>query len=488
MDYDPFTEYEFEDEDTVQEKVKTATSFLKKNKKKIFLALALIVIGLLVYTLFFSGISEVTIQIKDTEGNPVNENSIELTNPKNQEIVFIASGRSNYNFSVKEGAYNLKVIASTFKIVNKKISIVGKKTIENISLEKDMDLKISNIEFPDPLFAGQEAEASIEIQNKGSGLAKTELVFENPKALEIESMSEEISIPGKSKRIARFKIRVPETIELKDKREGDTVQDKVRTKYLSEQVSFKYKILPFPNLRFNSSTSLSMRPGDTKNQRITVGNNNRFQVEGIEMDVEIISTQANDPDEVKNWFTFTRGKDFGVIAPHKSQELTLLVSVPLYAKKDFISGSIVYSAPFMSRPVKKDLTLKITEEIETSINLSIPPIVNISFDKKTNEFKKENRTITISNRGDIDLENIVLAVSNPLECSSEWFKFLRAERITYPLLKKRQTEREAIEISAPQSARDNPEAVICKIRYFYIDPITKNSVEGTELTKIIPKP
>ncbi len=465
---------------------------VKKFVPYIIAIVVLAAIALFAYDFFIGSVSNVSIAVKDTEGEALGESSIKLFAAGADQPFFTGSDASTYTVAMRTGSYRAEATAPGYAIKTAQIELGANENQKTIELEKDFDVEITGFEqaFPAKLFLGQATTVPVTVQNKSDKSATVQLMLEDGlKELVAQDETGAVTIAGNSSAAINIAINVKTSIKIKNEKDGDSKKAVVRVKYTKKQESHNFTLFPNPadKITLGSATfSVKAREGLNKqSKKIKVTNSNKFSIEDLNLSIEITSSTANDEAQVLQWFQFTEIADepkpqlIGIqsIAAASSVEKELQVIAPLSAKKEpGIKGNIVLSAGYLQQPKKTTLTLEIAEEASYGIALSLTPNqpYEIAWDDTKGKYEKKIVTLKVKNSGQAGLQNIFLTIENEDDCSTNWLSFLEStpQKLgEIDSLAVGQTRELKMEATAPIAQRGNETSMYCSMHYRFDNPV-----------------
>jgi uncharacterized membrane protein len=477
----PFDEEVDFEEESKFEKYKP---YIKKYGPYVALAVVAIIVLYVIYLLVFTGIEEVTFTIVDTEGNPVVA-YFKLKAPKKDKPIAEEAGKSSYGpYTLRHGIYLVTVTTPGYKFVDETIKIDEDTTNIKIVLEKDLGLEITEVEFPKVLSVGQYAEGYVIIKNRSYDTTNADLVLEGAlKDLDIELEPKAISIPGTESIKVMMHINVPETLEVKDEKKGDTKTGSIRIKYLEKKATVKFKLFPMALLKYPKNIKFSGLDPARKREAIKtikLTNMNNYDLENIRLSIQITSANQNDPEEVKNWFVFTtNGQNERVIerlesksSKRNSIEEQIKISIPPTAKPELITGNIIIDSNSLPTPLYVHFTVEITRAVEAMLEIDLPPKAQIKIEQGLPEEKTV--FIDIKNAGTVPVENVEVRVADRDVCNDKWLRF--ETKNTFGRIEVGEKRQITLTLTAPPSA-PNKTTMRCRIEYTFTDAINGTVIQ-----------
>lgn len=484
---------EFEDEG-IAGQAKEAIEPVKRFLPAIIAVIVIAVVAWLAYDYFIGSMLSVSLSVKDTEGRLLDESSIKVYAEGQSQPLLEDSGLGTYDIKLRPGNYRYEATASGYALKKGSFSVSAEETEPVATLSKDIDVEILNFEqnFPNKLFAGGKSKFSVQLKNQSDSDATIELVAEDDIAGMVESGP--ITVLGNSTQAATLEIRVPPGTNVKDAKKGDTKSAALRVKYTAKKSKAGFVLFPNPVLGIKvDEAGFSAKAGEKDSDEISIKNSNDFSIEDLVLTIEITSAVNNSPAEVRQWFQFTEvanqpnPQEIAISTVPAKGTITkeLQAIVPITAQKEAdIKGNVVLSAPCLAEPIKKTLTLDVTEGAEYGITLTLSPKspVGIEWSETQGGYEEKMLDLKVKNSGKLGLENIVFAVANIIVCDEDWL--VLAEN-TIDSLQIGETKTLKLSASAPISVRGREATVYCSLRYRFDDPTQAGVYAEETLTNFI---
>lgn len=454
----------------------------KENKKIIIAVLLIAILGFFAYDFLIGSVKQVSFSVKDSEGNPINA-SIKIFSEKGEEL---QRTTANQQIQLKTGNYKIDIIAPEFKSIRAREIQITANEQKLIVLEKDLDFEISGT-LPEIFFTGQETAITLTIKNNETTEEQANLVLEGDaeKTMEIEYSKPIALIPGDNQIEAT--IKVDKDAEGKDTGENKTIA--IRIEGLTNKkakIEAKYSLIKFDErkltVKFGTSDKADFREqdaGKTVSNTIKVENKNDFEINDIQIEVEITSTEFSDKEEVKKWFEFSPSNILNV-SKQNTGTITIILKIPETMEfpqgkeTETIKGVIYVRTSFYEKQLPLDL--KVNKQ-KTGITIAgIQATYNPR--EKDGEYPIETGYIEIKNTGEVLLENFQVLV----ECNSKnesWLKIGAGQTETeFDSLVKKTSKKIPFVITVPTGTPKNT-IVYCKIGAIYFEP--NNTMQQQEL-------
>ena len=484
---------EFEDEGIAGQAME-AIEPVKKFLPAIIAVIVIAAIAWFAYDYFIGSMLPVTLSVKDTEGKLLDESNLKVYAEGQNQPVFEDSGLATYDLKLRPGNYRYEITAPGYTVKKSTFLVSAEEKEAVATLSKDIDVEILNFEqnFPKKLFAGGKAAFSVQLKNQANSAATVELVSEGDIAGMVESGS--INLPANSTQEAQLEISVPAGTAIKDSKKGDKKNAVLRVKYTAKKGQADFVLFPNPALEIKvDEAKFGAKAGEKDSDEISIKNGNDFAIDDLVLTIEITSAIKNSASEARQWFQFTEVANqsnpqeikISSIPANATVTKELQAILPATAQKETgIKGNVVLSAPYLAEPIKKTLTLDVTEGAEYGISTTLTPRspIGIEWSETLGKYEGKMLDLKIKNTGKLDLENIVFAVANSAICSTDWLVLIED---TIDSLPAGETKSLKLSASAPLAMRGREAPTYCSLHYRFDDP-TKAGVYAEEtLTNFI---
>jgi uncharacterized membrane protein len=474
-------------------------SLAKKIAKYAVIAGVIIAICWLLYDYFAGSYVPIEISVKGLDGKPISENSITVANSGTGVLHFDRGSQPSYSFTLKRGLlgatenYLMTVEAEGFKRQDAPLAVGMDKIVQPVKLEKDMDIKISEISMPKQLFEDQIFTITATLENKGE--KGEEIEFDYGGELEewnCKATDTEIYIAADS--IADFNIgcAVPDKVASKVSPTGVEKEAMVSIKMIKEEKTVKFTLYQKPNITILKSLDFSgldptVSAKSKKRLDFTIKNGSKFALYGVRLSIEIKSAEKNGREEVLKWLSFINSAEedktmlsIPVIDAGKTRVEPVEIQIPQSAVAEKITAIIVTEAPFLEAPVNSTLSIDITKSAQASITLDYDSPVSIAFSGSSPE--SIIKTMTVENTGDLDISNLVIEVKNRETCTENWLYFTDSDFIQK--INAKDSKDMFITVSAPPLAPAGASAP-CILQAVYSHPLTGERIEEDQGILII---
>lgn len=460
-----------------QKKIGLISQKFSKKAKYIIAALVVLAIAYFAYDYFVLSVKELSISVSDIEGKSIEGNHIKITDSSGN-VVFDSGGTSTYLAKLRRGHYTISASALGFKSFSRELELSDAQTI-SIQLERDAALSIDSISIPEKLFIGQEFALNVTVKNDEAApqLVRFELGDE---LKNFTCELSEVSVPAKEKQVLAVYCTIPDTIKMTDNCEQKNAS--VRIRGFKETKKQAFSLCKKPEIILPKEISFSVDPISKPKERkdFVIKNQSAFSVENLQLSIEITSIKENSIEDILKYFAFgnvvsepRNVRRIPKIEAKQSISEPLEVSVPLSIKKEVIYGNVVLSAPFLKEPLKAKLTLDImrTPKVDIRATLSAYKAVVVY----RGDIPQESTIkLTITNNGDLTVNNIDVKIENPQECPREWLRPL--DTLSVGSLEPRKVAQITLIASAPKESEKNT-VKRCIISMSYENPIPPNNIE-----------
>jgi|GEM_PF-3176074 len=461
----------------LQKQLGSISKRIAKKAKFIVAALVLLIVAYLAYDYFVLSIKEVSISVNDIEGNTVEGNHVEIADSSGN-VVFTAGSSSTYLAKLRRGHYTISVSALGFKKVSRELNVENAQSV-SIQLVRDIEISIAELRIPQKLFIGQEFALNADVKNN----EPTPQTIEFELGDELKNFScelSEVNIAAKNQQSIAIYCTIPEKLTLTNNCEQKKAS--LRIKNLQEKKTAEFSLCKKPELVLPSEISFSVDPISKPKERkdFVIKNRSAFDIEDVQLSIEITNIKENNIEDIMKYFAFgnvlnepRNVRRIAEIGAKQTITEPLEVSVPLSIKKEVIYGNILLNAPFLKEPLKTKLTLEImrTPKVDIKTTLSAQKAVIIY---KGDVPQEATIKITITNNGDLPVNNIDIKIDNPTECPREWLRPL--DTLSIPSIEPRKVAQVTLIASAPKEA-DKSTVKRCIISMSYENPIPPNDIE-----------
>ena len=458
----------------------------KPHAKIIGLALVGIVVLFFAYDFFIGSVQQVSFDVTDTEGEDISA-AIKVFSLEGQEIKLLPNHES---VGLRAGTYKIDVQSSGYKPIRGMQITVSSSLPIAIKLEESKDLELSG-QFPAQFASGEQKGIEITITNNDTQTTEAELVLEGDAAdiMDLEYEKPLIVQGGENP----FTINLAVKKNPGSKQIGDDKSGTIRIKGLSSKdakIEGKYSLLEFEQDSFSATFGSSktradygrVNAGETDEKILKVENENEFEINQIQVEVQITKTEFSDPQEVSSWFSISPQSTFDV-AENSQSQVTVILSVPSSTKfpagveSESIVGAIYQKSALFER--KFDLTMEV-EKVESGVDIS-GIAESYTMQKKDEIYPLVTGFLDVKNSG----ESLLRELSAKINCTSvgvSWLTFSSQIESNSDLLEEDRIWSIPYTISVPNPTPPS-EIATCKIGVFYLDPSSQR--QSSEKTIII---
>lgn len=461
----------------------------------VLLVFVVVIFGYFAYDFFIGSFKEVVISATDTEGKVISA-SFRILDESGNEIKTMDSGQKT---SLKKGVYYIDGVASGFKEVNQEQIDVEKEGSFKVVFEKDVDVRIDGV-FPEYFVTGEEKKIPVTFTNNGNGAEEVVLVLEGDAKKSMDLQTKSFTVySGNQQETIVIKVKAnPESSAI-----GENKNGVIRIQGLKNQgakIEGKYSLSKFDpakdiEIRIDGSDKevkyQNIRAGeDAPIKSLKIQNKSNFEIQDIQIVLDITETEFSEKESVKNWFSFNPSNVLSV--PPKSMEsVNILLKVPERIRfpegksDELISGTITVKMPFYEK--KFNLNFKV---VKSEAKISISGIQETYIMNKTNNvYVPKTGFVDIKNTGDLFLSNFDLRVDCPGSVGVSWLTLGNQKtEYSFEKLGKGETHKVPYSISLPNST-PGLTTVDCTLGVFYKDPsgTTRKSEVKTIITTAMEK-
>ncbi len=475
--------------------IDTAKEFIQKNGKALIIILIVGVAGFFLYDYLIGSMVKVTLNTSDTEGSPLDIIDAQLFEGTSSNAMKTFSG--SITLDLRPGEYRVEFDTDGSEYANPgeysfSVSPEDKKDgiDEKISLEKDIDVSIDNVNLPSTLVAGQQdAQGTVTIRFGKNQHDPVELVFEDAySALDVTvqpstiSGSPDVTIP------VNIFISVPSAIKVSNTKTGDSKSGTVRVKYTKTQKKVPFVLFKTFAIDVNPKTPQTFAATANKlyTKTFTLKNNAGADLsENIRAEVTIKSTQENNAGEIAQWFNWSPSQPFEPIKKGASIPIQMQLMAPSSSSTDTITGELKFYTGFWSQIIP--FTLNLTEaKVELKATIDNAPLTKTYTIAKnaTGTYDVKNALLRLDNTGALPIENILFETGGcdeyiKLLDTSFFFDLVLAEKG-----KTGSTKTTTLQITAPPTALPGS-TQNCLVQLSYLDPKTGDVAQNEPINVVI---
>jgi len=450
--------------------------FLKKYAVLIVIGIVGLLVVFFVYDFFVGSYQQVSISVKDTEGQNINADII----IRGADGKPVEQTRSNREVSLKNGDYTIDVAADGFKTISgRQIGISQSNTTFVIEMEIGKKLELSG-SFPSSFFTGDEIEVPLTITNNGSEVVEVDLLLGDD--------AEEVMEIDYAKPLYAGIGITPVTVTLKvednpsSKKIGENKDGVIRIEGLNNRkakVEGKYSLIDLDTsdilIKIGGSKTKAdfdkVKTGETKEKTLRIENDTENTITNIAIILEISSTEFSVPEEVQSWFDFD--EIIGIVAMGEEQEISISVSVPADVvfpagkTTETINGKFIVKTSSFERKFNLDLEI---EKVEAGIDVD-GLRDNYRMVKRDGSYQAQTGSIEITNNGKVlltDFDMRVVCADSPT--GTNWLTIgSNSNTHRFNSLEVKETKDVPFAIEVPNSVRAGLYSR-CDIRITYKEP------------------
>jgi hypothetical protein len=409
--------------------------------------------------------------------------------------VYKNSNISTDQITLWSGEYELIVSKSGYDPYSQRITIPddtpdGEYTITlHKTLNASLSVSTNNLTS---LYGTKNISGEITIQNNSQETFQGEL--------RAESEDVEVLFPNDSKDVFGITLpgNGPTTISFNlAMKKAVTSTKNVKVEFIiggttiTEQINFEANPSPEIEIKEDELKELKITAGDSFTEEINIENKSKFSARDLILTIE--------PDDccsdMLDWFEFSPYNEekyqakIDTLAKDRdsgdSAKLTLYVKPPITAKiGDTFKGHLVLDSETLEQPVSIIMQYAIDSIVKTDVELSTG----------TNPISVKTESVdkifTISNKGDIDVENVVLKVKNSSTCDISWLKFLADDDLDSEITLGDMTKKGGVTSSQEVNVRLINTSLAsgkmdCELSLEYDDPINTGEVVSDSTFYII---
>jgi len=493
-------------------------------KKILPIAIILIIVLIAGYFVFsyISSQKEITLELQDTDANPVSGRITSLKDPSLKPVTLNPKEGVETTFSANlfPGEYKISASATGYKnLTNKTLTITSDKTSYPIVLTRDITA-IFDIQLPTEIFEGQTIAGKLTIQNTGGEFNARDItpIVSGPIEVKMALGGPDVIATGATALDFNLKTKTGSVI---------TAGQKVTVAFSvsgSEETSEEKELLAFPGVKASEVTISGLdKLGETKAVSLTAGKelqikvtikntNKKAPLKNIKFEI-VPDTES---EETSDWFRFVEPSNRGVLikevdelAANTTLTVTVFVEPPIQAKlQDSFGGNFKITATSMNGEISKVMNLEITKEVKAQLNFVMTPNEPTIACKRSDSTceTKLYRNVTgavtayLENTGDIEIVkpiNIAIDVSDPTAsplCTT-WISTFNPDsgvpdgaggfNIQKNLtIKGTTTSKTPIEMDITATIDGDQTQISCPIKYTYVNPTTNLVNPGKFTIKI----
>ncbi|MEI8364145.1 MAG: hypothetical protein WCF78_01670 [archaeon] len=375
----------------------------------------LIVIGIIcviVYFLFFNN-AVVTFDTKNTEGQAIPASILiskdesmlgNLEKTTAREGIKLTKG--TYWYSAQNKDYSSKKGTITVKT----------DTTESVVLEKNIKLKITDVTAPAQVFAGQELQLNVSLENtspttdynldnlKFEGIIKDINDFQ---IVDIDNVAQDKSlfrIGAQTKQNVIFSFRLPKTAKV-----GDKQSLGVSIKYKLDRKTTTTNVLKEPEITVTlTSMKTTLTSGESKTFTCKINNSkNNVIINDITYEIDVNSSNNGD---VTSWFNIPANQTMVDKKEIKDELIGLII--PASAKADTITGTLYVRSSSFTKDQNFQIEIEIKEPLIKFTGTLSKETVNLVYDENLNTTTEEYLNLKLTNNNPINIDVVGITIEN----------------------------------------------------------------------------
>lgn len=378
----------------------------KSNNSLVTTILVILLLGFAVYygaTYFFFNKVELKFEVVNTEGDTIPATINVGTDQLVSDIKYTFN--NNETKKVDKKKYYYSVLSTDYQpLLRQSLDLKKQKElkIEPITLEKKIDLSITNIVFPESVYVGQ--QITLNVSYKNSSQTETYTLDDIVISGDIKDWEytivdyygnpiDNLIISPDSENNFFLRYFVEDT-------EKENNKINVRLKYRNQEKTINFKIIEEPKISINGELISQINSGERKNFTITINNSkNKLAITNASLELDI-NSEIN--ENVSDWFTYPQGNI--LIPASKNESLQVSVLVPQTAREDLLEGKLLLKSSFF----REDKIIPISIQVkEPSINFTSKlnkTQITLNYDVNSDTIDMEYLTLTLENKSSIDIE------------------------------------------------------------------------------------
>jgi len=379
----------------------------------------LIVIGIIcviVYFLFFNN-ATITFETKNTEGKGIDATI--LISKDESLIGDLEKTTTGEPITLKKGTYWYSVQNRDYSSKKGSFTLKSDNPGEVIVLEKNIKLKITEISAPEQIFAGQEFQLNISLENTSPTIdyniddLKFEGIIKDINDFQIVDVTNNVldkslfKIYAQTKQDVILSSRLPSTTKIGDKQ---TLGISIR--YKLDKKTTTVNVLKEPTITVTlTSMKTTLTSGDTKNFICKINNSkNNISLNDITYFIDVNSTNNGD---VTSWFNIPANQT--TVDKKETKDELINITVPTSAKADTITGTLFVRSSSFTKDQNFQIEIEIKEPLIKFTGTLNKETINLTYDENLNTTTEEYLNLKLTNNNPINIEVVDIAVENGSE-------------------------------------------------------------------------
>ena len=472
-------------------------------KKFIPIIVVLVIIAIIgIAVLTWLGMQHtVTINLTDTDGNPV-EGRLILKDTQGNTIKSMNPKVSSDTFSgtLMEGDYIATIPETTgYNKATSSIKVTSDKTSFTIKIARNLNATLSLALDYTKIYDGQIISGKLSIQNNGEPFNLSDVISASSENIDAKIINTSPETINQGPTILDFNAKLKNTAPL-TKITTASVQFKVSgTSVLSEKTDLQaIPVVSDTEIEISPSgkiSSLGLTAGARTTLTITITNKNRsFPIENLLL---TINTDNSDYTQNLDWAEFTQSVPnqpnsilIENIDPNDKEPVTLNITPPITADvADAFLGYLSLTSYSIKREKRSDVEFKVSTAKKAALQLSgLDTTYTVRCYKSTSNCETKPlppNTIKFKNSGTVDIANVEFKVDllNPASttnCQQYLTRFVttNTDPLKIPLIKAGAEESISVDITA--FYEDTSTFADCVISWKYLDPLSSPPVTVTD--------
>ncbi len=379
----------------------------------------LIVIGILcviVYFLFFNS-ATITFDTKNTEGKGISANI--LISKDESMLGDLDKTTAGEPIKLKKGTYWYSAQNKDYSSKKGSFTLKSDNPGEVVVLEKNIKLKITDLTAPAQIFAGQEFQINLALENTSPTTdynlddLKFEGIIKDINDFQIVDVTNNVldkslfKIYAQTKQNVIISFRLPKTAKI-----GDKQSLGVSIKYKLDKKTVTTNVLKEPEITVTvASMKTTLTSGDTKNFVCKINNSkNSISINDVTYSIDINSINNED---VTSWFNIPANQT--TVDKKETKDELIGVTIPTSAKADTITGTLYVRSSSFKEDQSFSIEIEIKEPLIKFTGTLNKETINLVYDENLNTTTEEYINLKLTNNNPINIEVVDIAIENGSE-------------------------------------------------------------------------
>ncbi|MDD3159733.1 MAG: carboxypeptidase-like regulatory domain-containing protein [Candidatus ainarchaeum sp.] len=381
---------------------------IKKILPKLIIGLIFLIVIFLIWN-WFSSHQTLEFNITNKEGKSINDARISVINNSNNSRLTEQNGK----YTLAPGLYTIRISADGYEeYLEKELVFPDDGFDQDIILMRDYsELSSELILDKTEYYSLEEVKGTIKLRNNSS---------EDYTNLKIKISASDINFENSERTITELKSQTSTDISIlgSTKKTDKDITSNIKIEFINSEKIEKQTVLIHPKIELSKIvttpttelTNSKLEAGkDTTIDLIIANKHKTFALEDIKVDLVI-----EDKDKLNSWITFkdttSYEKEIEFIDKEQNQTITFNITPDLSAKKgDEFTAKIIISAKNLDGI--KELPVKLTIGTEKNVDIYAPSGKVNQKCSTTECGLVEKYEYLISNKGNVDIKNITLRLS-----------------------------------------------------------------------------